>query len=96
MRNRRRRPGVSTGTVATLVVLALVIGGSALIFPKLMGRVDQRVSPQQVGVALGQSFSAFSGSVLGQPTQKAAPAVTAQPTAPRPRRKRRRPGPCCG
>jgi len=79
--------------VATLVVLALVIGGSALIFPKLLGRVDQRISPQQVGVALGQSFSAFSGSVLGQPTAKAAPTVTAQPTVPQTPQETATPGP---
>ena len=80
MRNRRRRPGVSTGTAATLVLLVLVAGGSALLFPKLLGHVDQRVSPQQVGVALEQSFSAFSDSVLGQPTNTPGPAVTAPPT----------------
>lgn len=85
MRNRRRRSGVSTGTVATLVLLVLVAGGSALLFPKLLGRVDQRVSPRQVGVALEQSFSAFSDSVLGQPTNTpnlpatAPPAITPAP-----------------
>ncbi|MBN1776607.1 MAG: CapA family protein [Clostridiales bacterium] len=82
MRNRRRRSGVSTGTVATLVILVLVAAGSALLFPKLLGHVDQRVSPQQVGVAIENSFSAFSGSVLGQPTATPDKAVvTAPPTA---------------
>ncbi len=80
MRNRRRRSGVSTGTVATLVLFVLVAGGSALLFPKLLGRVDQRVSPQQVGVALENSFAAFSDSVLGQPTSTPDPAATAPPT----------------
>lgn len=79
MRNRRRRTGVSPGTAVTLVILVLVVGGSALLFPKLLGRVDQRVSPQQVGVALENSFSAFSDSVLRQAT--AAPTV-APVTAP--------------
>ena len=75
MRKRRGRSGVSIGTMATLAMLVLVIGGCALLFPKLLGRVDQRVNPQQVGVALEKSFSAFGGSVLGQAT--AAPTATA-------------------
>ena len=68
MRNRRGGSGVSIGTMATLVILALVIGGCAVLFPKLLGRVDQRVNPQQVGVALEHSFQAFSDSVIGQAT----------------------------
>ncbi len=80
MRYRRTRPGVSAGTMATLVVLALVAVGCALLFPKLLGQVDQRVSPQQMGVALEKSFSAFSDSVLGQPTATPqTPVVTAPP-----------------
>ncbi len=80
MRNRRKRSGVSTGTVATLCLLVLVAGGSAFLFPKLLGRVDQRVNPRQVGVALEQSFSAFSDSVLGQPTNTPDLLATAPPT----------------
>lgn len=79
MRYRRTRPGVSAGTMATLVVLALVAVGCAMLFPKLLGQVEQRVSPQQVGVALEKSFSTFSDSVLGQPT---ATPQTAMVTAP--------------
>jgi len=81
MRNRRRRSGVSTGTVATLIILVLVAAGSAILFPKLLGHVEQRVSPQQVGVAIEGSFSAFSGSVLRQQAT-AAPTAEAQVTAP--------------
>jgi poly-gamma-glutamate capsule biosynthesis protein CapA/YwtB (metallophosphatase superfamily) len=82
MRNRRDKPGVSTGTVVTLVILVLAVIGSAILFPKLLGHVEQRVDPQQVGVALESSFQAFGDSVLGQPT--ATPpdtAVTAPPLA---------------
>lgn len=79
MRNRRRRSGISTGTAAALVLLVLVAGGSALLFPKLLGRVDQRVSPRQVGVALENSFSAFSDGVLGEPANTPDPAATAPP-----------------
>ncbi len=68
MRNRRRRSGVSTGTVAALVMLLLVIGGCALLVPKLLGHVEQRVDPQQVGVALEKSWQALGDSVLNAPT----------------------------
>ena len=37
MHNRRNRSGVSIGTVATLVVLALVIIGCAVLFPSCWG-----------------------------------------------------------
>ena len=81
MRNRRRRSGVSTGTVVTLIILAMVIVGSLLLFPKLLGHVEQRVSPEQVGVAIENSFSAFSGNVLAQATETRDEAVvTAPPT----------------
>jgi len=63
--------------MATLVFLVLVIGGCAFLFPKLLGHVDQRVSPQQVGVALENSFTAFGDTVLGQAT--ATPTATAEP-----------------
>ena len=75
MRRRRRRSGVSTGTVATLVLLALVLGGCALLFPKLLGHVEQRIDPRQVGVALEKSFHAFGDSVLGQATAEPVPAT---------------------
>ncbi len=68
MRQKRRRSGVSTGTMATLVVLALVIGGCAFLLPRLLGHVEQRVSPRQVGVALEKSWQAIGDSVLHQPT----------------------------
>ena len=82
MRNRRGQSGVSTGTVVTLVILVLVIAGSAMLFPKLLGRVDQRVSPRQVGIALEQSFSAFTNGARNQ-TATAQPVaqVTAPPAA---------------
>ena len=81
MRNGRRRSGVSTGTVVTLIILAMVIVGSLLLFPKLLGHVEQRVSPQQVGVAIENSFSAFSGSVRGQETAEPTAQVTAVSTS---------------
>jgi poly-gamma-glutamate capsule biosynthesis protein CapA/YwtB (metallophosphatase superfamily) len=89
MRRRRRRSGVSTGTMATLVILVLVIGGCALLFPKLLGHVEQRIDPQQVGVALEKSFYALGDSVLRQPTVSSAeatapPASDAQAQTPAP------------
>lgn len=88
MRRRRKGSGVSTGTVAALVILLLVLIGCAVLFPKLLGRVDQRVNAQQVSVALENSFHAFSDSVLAQQTAAvqdtavtAPPVVTAQVSA---------------
>ena len=81
MHNRRNRSGVSIGTVATLVVLALVIIGCAVLFPKLLGHVEQRVSAQQVSVALENSFHAFSDSVLAQQTTTAATVAATAPPA---------------
>ena len=79
MRKKRSRTGISTGTAATLVFFALVVFGSVLLFPKLLGQVEQRVSPQQVGVALEKSLRAFGDTVLGQET--VAPSATAPPAA---------------
>ncbi|HPF88127.1 MAG TPA: CapA family protein [Candidatus Limiplasma sp.] len=81
MHNRRNRSDVSIGTVATLVVLALVIIGCAVLFPKLLGHVEQRVSAQQVSVALENSFHAFSDSVLAQQTTTAATVAATAPPA---------------
>ena len=80
MRKRGGRSGVSPGTIATLVVLALVIVGCALLIPRLLGHVEQRVSPQQVSVALEKSWQVIGDSVLNQPmgTPQSA-AVTAPP-----------------
>jgi len=81
MRKRHTRSGVTIGTMVTLVILVLVAVGCVLLFPKLLGHVEQRVSSQQVGVALENSFHAFSDSVLGQPSTTPRQAVvTAPPT----------------
>ncbi len=79
MRRKRSRTGISIGTAATLVFLSLLAVGCVLIFPKLLGHVDQRVNPQQVGVALEKSLRAFGDSVLGQETEL--PVTTAPPAA---------------
>jgi poly-gamma-glutamate capsule biosynthesis protein CapA/YwtB (metallophosphatase superfamily) len=80
MRKRGGRSGVSPGTMATLVILALVAAGCAILLPRLLGHVEQRVSPRQVSVALEKSWQVIGDSVLNQPT--ATPrdaAVTAPP-----------------
>jgi len=61
--------------------LALVIIGCAVLFPKLLGHVEQRVSAQQVSVALENSFHAFSDSVLAQQTTTAATVAATAPPA---------------
>ena len=35
-KRRRRTSGVSLGTVVALILVALVVGGCAVVFPKLM------------------------------------------------------------
>ncbi len=51
-KRHRRTRGVSLGTVVALILVALVVGGCAMVFPKLMGDIDTRVDAQQVGVAI--------------------------------------------
>ena len=73
-KRRRRTSGVSLGTVVTLVLVALVVAGSAMLFPKLMGDIDTRVDAQRVGVAIR---GAVSG---GQDAGVATPVPESQPT----------------
>lgn len=59
-RQRRRRSGVSLGTVVILTLLGLIVGGCILLFPKLVGNIELRVDPQQVGVAINNAVRSVS------------------------------------
>ena len=63
MRSRRRRSsGVSLGTIVVLVLTALVIGGCAVLLPRLIGDIELRVDAERVGVAINASIQELSGS----------------------------------
>lgn len=65
-KRRRRTSGVSLGTVVTIILVALVVFGSAVLLPKLMGDIDTRVDAQRVGVAL---LGAVDGAQQGASAQ---------------------------
>ncbi|MDD3214738.1 MAG: CapA family protein, partial [Eubacteriales bacterium] len=65
-RRRRRRGGVSFGTVVTLVLTGLVLAGCIYLFPKLVGDIDLRVDPQTVSVAIDDSLRSLRGETAVQ------------------------------
>ena len=75
MRKRRRR-GVSLGTLVTLLLTAMVGAGCLLLFPRLMGNIGERVDAQRVSVALDASLRGLGQSVTSG-TQSRSPSSLA-------------------
>ncbi len=75
MRRRRRRTnGISLGTITTLILLGLVVGGGVYLYPRLAGNVQLRVDPQRVSVAIDESLRSLRGETAAP--KNAAPDAT--------------------
>ena len=62
MSRRRRKRGVSLGTVVMLTLTALVLGGFCALLPRLTGTPDVRVNAAELAVAIDQSLSQIAAS----------------------------------
>ncbi|MDD3335649.1 MAG: CapA family protein [Eubacteriales bacterium] len=57
---RRKRRGVSLGTITMLTVTCLVLAGFFALLPRLTGQEDVRVNASELAVAIDQSLSQIS------------------------------------
>ena len=73
-RQRGHRGGLSLGTVVMLLLTGLVIGGCVMLFPKLVGNIELRVNPQQMGVAINSAVRGLGSGQNAQP--EGAPGAT--------------------
>ncbi|NLV59615.1 MAG: hypothetical protein GXY67_12735 [Clostridiales bacterium] len=64
MIKRRRRRGISLGTVVMLTLTGLVILGCFWLFPKLIGNVDLQFDARQLAVSIDQSFRSTNDSTV--------------------------------
>ncbi len=94
--NRRKRRGLSLGTVVMLVLTVGVLAGFAALLPKFTGNTDVRLNASELAVAFDRSIAQLTGggdvtgatsSVQGDPSITAVPpaslpTATPQPTQP--------------
>ncbi|NCB05180.1 MAG: hypothetical protein EOM69_06615 [Clostridia bacterium] len=84
MRRLPKRKGVSLGTMIMLLITASVVAGCVMLFPKLSGDVDIRISPAQIAVVLDESlrngtFSLSGGQTVDMPSNQPLAKATSAP-----------------
>lgn len=78
-KRRRTRKGISLGTVVMLLLTAAVLGGFGMLLPKLTGVTDVRTNAAELAVAIDQSLSQLSQSVITSSPHAASSQATALP-----------------
>ena len=78
-KRRRGRKGISLGTVVMLMLTAAVLGGFGMLLPKLTGVTDVRTNAAELAVAIDQSLSQLSQSVITSSPHSASSQATALP-----------------
>lgn len=58
------RKGISAGTVAILIAIVLILGGSAALFSVFTGNTDIRLDAKRIFVAFDRSFSELSETAV--------------------------------
>lgn len=73
--NRRKRRGVSLGTIVMLVITVGVLAGFLALLPSFTGNQDIRVDAARLAVAMDQSFSQIAASTTQLLEDRPQPAV---------------------